>query len=62
MNDEIEAMTAIKRINKIIYEWEENKIENRTALELLDPDIKIVISHVEKLHERFDDLKKRKII
>ena len=62
MNYKTETMTAIKRIIKIIHEWEQGKIESSTALELLSPDIKIVISHVEKLHEKLDDLKKRKII
>ncbi|MBA7604714.1 hypothetical protein ES703_11840 [subsurface metagenome] len=54
MNDKAEAIKAIERINKIIHEWEENKIESRTALELIDPDIKAVISHVEELHERHE--------
>jgi hypothetical protein len=62
MNDKLKAIKAIKRINNIIYEWEENKIESRTALELLDPDIKTLISHIEKVHERLLELKKRKII
>ena len=42
------AAKAIKSINKII-----------TALELIDPDIKAIISHIEELQEKMDELKKR---
>jgi len=43
-----EAAEAIKRIERIIQEWEENWIESREALELLVPDLKTVICYVER--------------
>ena len=43
-----EAAEAIKRIERIIQEWEENWIESREALELLIPDLKTVIYYIER--------------
>lgn len=62
MNDKSETQTAIMRINNILEEWEKNKIESRVALELIEPDLKIVISNLERLQDKIDDLKKRKIL
>ncbi|MBA7706490.1 hypothetical protein ES703_115344 [subsurface metagenome] len=62
MNDKLEAIIAIQRINNIIHEWEENEIGSRVALELLASDIKTVIPYLERIQERIDNLKKRKII
>ena len=44
-----EAAEAIKRIDKIIQEWEENRLGSREALELLVPDLKTVICYVERI-------------
>jgi len=45
-------MEAIKRIDKIIQKWEENWIESREAIELLAPDLKIVICYFERLQDK----------
>lgn len=49
MNDKNEAREAIKRIERIIQEWEENYIDSREAIELLVPDLKMLICYVERI-------------
>ena len=44
-----EASEAIKRIDKIIQQWEEHSLDSREALELLVPDLKTVICYVERI-------------
>ena len=46
-----EAKGAIKRIDKIIQQWEEHWLDSREALELLVPDLKTVICYVEKIQD-----------
>jgi len=60
--DKNEASEAVKRIDKIIQEWEENWIESREALELLIPDLKTIICYVERIQNKANevDCKKRK--
>jgi hypothetical protein len=48
LNDKNEAAEAIKRMDKIIQQWEEHWLDSREALELLVPDIKTVICYVER--------------
>ena len=60
MSYEKETSEAIKRIDRLIQEWEENYIESREALELLTPDIKIIIPYVEILQDEIAKLKKRR--
>jgi len=47
--DKNEAREAIKRIDKILQEWEENWIESREVIELLLPDLKIIICYFERI-------------
>ena len=51
MNDKNEAAEAIKRMDKIIQQWEENWLDAREALELLVPDLKIIICYVERIQD-----------
>jgi len=60
MSYENVALQAIKRIARILHEWEENNMDAREALELLEPDIKIIIPFVEIFQEKTDKLKKRR--
>ena len=50
-----EAKEAIKRIEKIIQEWEENWIESREALELLIPDLKTIICYFERIQNKIEE-------
>ena len=52
LNYKNEAKKAIKRIDKIIQKWEENWLESREAIELLAPDLKIVIRYFERLQDK----------
>ena len=38
-------MEPIKRIDRIIQEWEENRVGSRDTVELLIPDLKTIIYH-----------------
>ena len=62
MNDKSETTKAGERIIKTIKECKENKIESDLALELIEADLKIVISNLQGFQDKIDDLKKRKII
>jgi len=44
-----EAIEAIRRVDRIIQEWEENRLGSREALELLVPDLKTVVCYVERI-------------
>ena len=55
MNDKNEVMEAVKRIDRIIQEWEENYIESREALELLAPDLKTIICYFEKIQDKVNE-------
>ena len=48
INDKNEAAEAIKRIDKIIQQWEEHWLDAREVLEMIVPDLKIVICYVER--------------
>lgn len=54
-----EATEAIKRVERIIQEWEENWLESREAIELLVPDLKTIICYFEKIQDEVNKLKKR---
>jgi len=43
-----EAKEAIKRVDRIIQEWEENRIGDHETIELLIPDLKIIITYFER--------------
>jgi len=60
MSYENEAFHACKRIARILHEWEENNMDAREALELLAPDIKIIIPFVEIFQDKIDKLKKER--
>jgi len=47
--DKNEAREVIKRIERILQEREENYIDAREALELLVPDLKMLICYVERI-------------
>jgi len=49
--DKNEAKQAVKRIDKIIQEWEENWLESREAIELLIPDLKIITTYFDKIQD-----------
>ena len=55
MIDKNEASEAVKRIDKIIQEWEENYIESGEAIELLAPDLKTVIHYFESLQDKEEE-------
>jgi len=51
LNDKNEAAEAIKRMDKIIQQWEEHWLDAREALELLVPDLKTIICYVERIQD-----------
>ena len=55
MNDKNEAKEAIKRIERIIWEWEENWLESREAIELLVPYIKTIICYIESIQDKVNE-------
>ena len=55
MIDKNEASEAVKRIDKIIQEWEENRIGDHETIELLIPDLKTIICYVEKIQDKADE-------
>jgi len=46
--DKNEAKEAIRRVDRIIQEWEQNRLGDHETIELLIPDLKIIITHFEK--------------
>ena len=46
-----EAKEAIKRIDKVIQQWEENWLDSREVLELLIPDLKIITTYFERTQD-----------
>lgn len=60
MSYENEAKQAATRMDRIIEQWEENNMDAREALELLTPDIKIIIPYVELLQDEIAKLKKKR--
>lgn len=54
-----EAAEAIKRVERIIREWEETWLDSREAIELLVPDLKTIICYFEKIQDKVNKLKKR---
>lgn len=59
MNFSNEANEAIKRVEKIIQQWEDNWLDSRETLELIVPDLEKIICYVERLRNEFAELKKR---
>ena len=55
MNYKSETSEAIKRVERIIWEWEENWLDAREALELLVPDIKTIICYVESIQDEINE-------
>ena len=53
-----EASEAIKRIDRIIWEWEENWIDSREAIELLVPDLKKIICYFKRIQDNVEELSK----
>ena len=53
---ENEAKEAIKRVDKIIQEWEENRIEAYEALELLVLDLKTIICYFEMIQVKINEV------
>jgi hypothetical protein len=51
LNYKSETSEAIKRVERIIWKWEENWLDAREALELLVPDIKTIICYVESIQD-----------
>jgi len=54
-----EAREAIKKIDKIIQEWEESWLDSRETLELLIPYVKTIITYLERIQDEVAELKKR---
>ncbi len=48
LNYKNEASEAIKRVERIIREWEETWLDSREAIEMLIPDLKIIITYFER--------------
>ncbi len=55
MNYKSEISEAIKRVERMIWEWEENWLDAREALELLVPDIKTIICYVESIQDEVNE-------
>jgi hypothetical protein len=55
LNYKSETSEAIKRVERIIWEWEENWLDAREALELLVPDIKTIICYVESIQDEVNE-------
>ena len=55
MNYKSETSEVIKRVERIIWEWEENWLDAREALELLVPDIKTIICYVESIQDEVNE-------
>jgi len=53
---ENEAKEAIKRVDKIIQEWEENRIGAYEALELLVLDLKTIICYFEMIQVKINEV------
>lgn len=49
MSYEKETSEAIKRIDRLIQEWEENYIDGREMVVLLMPDLKTIICYFERI-------------
>lgn len=64
MNYKNEAKEAIKRIDRIIQQWEESWLDSREAIEVLIPDLKTIIYYFERIQDEVDEgcYKKRGII
>ena len=54
-----EAKKAIRRVDRIIQEWEENRIGDHETIELLAHDLKTIICYFERIQDKVDELKKR---
>jgi len=46
-----EAKEAIRRVDRIIQEWEENRIGDHETIELLIPDLKIITTYFERTQD-----------
>jgi hypothetical protein len=55
LNYKSETSEAIKRVERIIWEWEENWLDAREALELLVADIKTIICYVESIQDEVNE-------
>jgi len=47
-----EAIEAIRRVDRIIQEWEENRIGDHEMVELLVPDLRTIICYFERLQDK----------
>ena len=50
-----EAKEAIKRIDRLIQEWEENNIESREMVKLLVPDLKTIVYYFERIQYKVNE-------
>jgi len=53
--DKNEAKEAIKRVDRIIQEWEEKNIESREMIKLLVPDLKTIICYFERIQNKINE-------
>jgi len=51
LNYKNEAKEAIKRIDRIIQEWGENRLGDHETIELLIPDLKIITTYFERTQD-----------
>ena len=51
MNYKNETSEAIKRVERIIQEWEEHWLDSREVLEMIVPDLKTIICYFEKIQD-----------
>lgn len=50
-----EAIEAIRRVDRIIQEWEENRIGDHETVELLIPDLKTIICYFEIIQNKVNE-------
>jgi len=53
--DKNEAKEAIKRVDRIIQEWEGKNIESREMVKLLVPDLKTIICYFERIQNKINE-------
>jgi len=53
--DKNEAKEAIKRVDRIIQEWEEKNMESREMVKLLVPDLKTIICYFERIQNKINE-------
>jgi len=62
LNDKNEGKEATKGIDRIIQEWEENRVGSHEAIELLIPDLKTIVSYFEIIQDVINPTRKMRTL